>query len=86
MDAKSIGKRAIPPGVPVFDVDGQPVGRAAGVEDDCLVVEQGEVFQDHVPLAAVVTFDGQVVRLGVTLDEVHRGEAERICGHRVRDA
>ncbi len=85
MDAKSIGNRAIPPGVPVFDVDGQPVGKAVGVEDDCLVVEQGEVFQDHVPLAAVVTFDGQVVRLGVTLDEVHRGEAERICGHRVRD-
>ena len=84
MDADSIGKRTIPPGVPVFDVDGQPVGRAAGVEDDCLVVDQGEVFQDHVPLAAVVAFDGRVVRLRVTLDEVHRGEADRVCRHHAR--
>jgi hypothetical protein len=53
----------------------------AGVEEDCLVVDHGEVFLDHVPVAAVVGFDGRAVRLGVTLDEVHRGEAERACRH-----
>ncbi len=45
------------------------------------MVDRGEVFVDHVPVAAVVEFDGRTVRLGVTRDEVHRGEAERACRH-----
>ncbi len=76
-----VGGWAVPVGCPVRDADGERVGRVAGVEEDCLVVDQGAIFLDHVPVAAVVGFDGRALRLGVTLDEVHRGEAERACRH-----
>ena len=81
MTGVQVGGWSIPRGCPVFDVDGERVGRVAGIEEDCLVVDRGKVFVDHVPVAAVVGFDGRAVRLGVTMDEVHRGEAERACRH-----
>jgi hypothetical protein len=33
----------------VRDAHGERVGRVAGAEEDCLVVDRGEVFLDHVP-------------------------------------
>ncbi len=80
-DEARVGGWRVPLGTPVVDVDGERVGRVAGTEVDCLVVDQGEVYLDHVPVSAVAGFDGRAVRLGVTLDEVHRGEAERACPH-----
>lgn len=76
-----VGAWSVPVGCGVRDADGERVGRVVGVDDDCLVVDHGEVFLDHVPVAAVVGFDGRAVRLAVTMEEVHRGEAERACRH-----
>ena len=86
MSAVQVGDHDIPLGCPVYDADGERVGVVAGAEDDCLVVDHGEVFVDHVPMAAVVGFDGRAVRLGLTMDELHRGEAERVCQHLPRRA
>jgi hypothetical protein len=81
MNAARVGDHDVPLGCPVYDADGERVGTVAGAEDDCLVVDHGEVFVDHVPMAAAVGFDGRAVRLAMTTEEVVRGEAERICRH-----
>ncbi len=72
-----VGRFAVPVGAAVFDVDGLRLGCAVGAIDDCLVVRHDEVYVDHVPFAVVSGFDGAVVRLAVTADEIHRGDAQR---------
>ena len=81
-----VGGWSVSLGTPVVDVDGVRVGTVAGTEEDCLVVDHGEVFLDHVPVAAVAAYDGRALRLAVTMDEVHRGEAEQACRHLTRRA
>ena len=81
-----VGIWSVPVGCAVRDADGERVGRVVGVEEDCLVVDHGEVFLDHVPVAAVAAYDGRALRLAVTMDEVHRGEAEQACRHLTRRA
>ncbi len=71
------GRFDVPAGAPVFDVDGLRLGCAEGVIDDCLVVRHDAVYVDHVPFTVVAGFDGAVVRLAVTADEIHRGDAQR---------
>jgi hypothetical protein len=69
-----VGAWTIPPGAVVEDVDGERIGRVVGAIDDCLVVAHADLFEDHVPFAAVAGVSGGVVRLAVTTGEIHRGE------------